>query len=69
MDSVFAVGFSIYFGAELSFKTSIKNNGTFSQIILKQKLLNYLHDSVVKKKRDYQAYRAAWGGVVGGIRE
>lgn len=69
MDSVFAVGFSIYFGAELSFKTSIKNNGTFSQIILKQKLLNYLHDSVVKKKkRDYQAYRAALGGV-GGIRE
>lgn len=61
MDSVFAVDFSIYFGAELSFKTSIKNNGTFSQIILKQKLLNYLHDSVVKK-RDYQANRAAWGG-------
>lgn len=61
MDSVFAIGFSIYFGAELSFKTSIKNNGTFSQIILKQKLLKYLHDSVLKK-RDYQAYRAAWGG-------
>lgn len=61
MDSVFAVGFSIYFGAELSFKTSIKNNGTFSQIILKQKLLNYLHDSVVKK-RDYQANRAGVGG-------
>lgn len=61
MDSVFAVGFSIYVGAELSFKTSIKNNGTFSQVILKQKLLNYLHDSVVKK-RDYQTNRAAWGG-------
>lgn len=52
MDSVFAVDFSIYFGV---------SNGTFSQIILKQKLLNYLHDSVVKK-RDYQANRAAWGG-------
>lgn len=50
MDSVCAVGFSMYVGAELSFKTSIKNNGTFSQDILKQKLLNYLHDSVVKKK-------------------
>lgn len=66
MDSVFAVGFSIYFGAELSFKTSIKNNGTFSQIILKQKLLNYLHDSVVKKKKGLpgiQGCMRGWGGL------
>lgn len=68
MDSVFAVGFSIYFGAELSFKTSIKNNGTFSQIILKQKLLNYLHDSVVKKKKGITRHTGLHGGV-GGIRE
>lgn len=67
MDSVFAVGFSIYFGAELSFKTSIKNNGTFPQIILKQKLLNYLHDSVVKKK-GITRHTGLHGGV-GGIRE
>lgn len=66
MDSVFAVGFRIYFGAELSFKTSIKNNGTFSQIILKQKLLNYLHDSVVKKGITRQT---GLHGGVGGIRE
>lgn len=69
MDSVFAVGFSIYLCAELSFKTSIKNNGTFSQIILKQKLLNYLHDSVVKKKGLPGIQGCMGGGVGGGIRE